>query len=199
MSVVFYAIVARSGWQMQGGKREKGRGKRKQKTWAAKTYRLLFRMFDSRLLGYVFVLGEAVADVGGDALLNDVSEEAGERGCDGDQKPQESRDRYAGYGDGFKRDGYDVGLVEMETYRADVGDNFEPVNDNRGEQEGGDRKRADDDEKNVNSTGYVLTATAMGAVGEVLIVVLTHGWGETRDVVTPAGEDIANHLIDAGS
>ena len=130
--------------------------------------------------------------------MNDVSEEAGKRGCDGDQKPEESRDRYAGYSDGFKRDGDDMGLVEMEAHRADVGDDFKPVNDDGGEQEGCDRKRADDDEENVDGAGYVLAATAMGAVGEVLIVVLTHGWGETRDVVTPAGEDVANHLIDAG-
>ena len=172
MSVVFYAIVARSGWQMQVGEEKRS--------------------------GDVFVLGEAVAYVGGDALLNDVAEEARERGCDGDQKPEERRDCDTADCDSFERDGDDVGLVEMQAYGADVGHDFKPVNDDGGEQEGSDGERADGDEKNVDGACHLLTATAVCAVGQVLVVVLAHCWGEARDVVTPAGEDVADNLIDAG-
>jgi hypothetical protein len=156
MSVVFYAIVERSGWQMQSRREEIG--------------------VENFRSGGVFVLGEAVANVGGNALLNYVAEEARERGCDCDQEPEKGREGKAYDGYGFKRDGDDVGLVDVEAYCADMGDDFEPVNDDRGEQEGGDGEGADRDEKDVDGARNLLATTAMGAVGQVLVVVLTHSW-----------------------
>ena len=144
------------------------------------------------------VLGEAVAYVGGDALLDKAADEAGERCGDGDQDPQEGREDEAGDGYGLKRDRDDMRLVDMDAQGTDMGDELKPMDDDGGEEKGCDGERADGDEQDVDGAGYMLAAAAVGAIGEMLVVVRAHGRGEARDVVTPAREDIANDLIDAG-
>ena len=60
-----------------------------------------------------------------------------------------------------------------------------------------DGERADRDEEDVDGAGEVLAAAAVGAVGEMLIVIRAHCRGEARDVVAPAGEDVADERIGA--
>jgi len=43
----------------------------------------------------------------------------------------------------------------------------------------------------------VLAAAAVGAVGEVLIVVGAHGGGEAGDVISPSGKDVSDEGIGA--
>ena len=77
-------------------------------------------------------------------------------------------------------------LAETKVHREDMGDEFNPANHNRREQESSDRKCADTDEENVDGAGDPLAATAMAALGEMLVVVRAHGWREARYVVTPS-------------
>ena len=56
---------------------------------------------------------------------------------------------------------------------------------------------ADGDQEHVDGAGDVLAAAAVGAVGEVLVVVGAHGGGEAGDVVAPAGEDVSDERIGA--
>ena len=141
---------------------------------------------------------EAIAEVGGKVLLDDAAEEAGERGGDGYQNPDQRGEDHTDYGDGFERDGYGMGLAEANVEREDVRDELDPMNNDGGQKEGHDRQRADNDEKDVDGTGDCLTAAAVGALNEVLLVVGAHGRREGRDIVAPAGENISYHLIGAG-
>ena len=51
---------------------------------------------------------------------------------------------------------------------------------------------ADGDEQDVDGARHVLAAAAVGALGEVLVVVRAHGGREAGDVIAPAGEDVAD-------
>ena len=143
------------------------------------------------------VFTEAFAKIGGDAFLNDAAEEARKRRCDRDQDPEQRGEDETSNRDGFHRDGNTVGLAQTKVHGEDVGDQFNTVDDEGGEQERGDRKGADADEKNVDRAGDALTPAAMTAIGEMLVVVCPHGRREPRYVITPSGEDISYHLIDA--
>jgi hypothetical protein len=79
----------------------------------------------------------------------------------------------------------------------DVGDKFDTVDDEGGEKERGDREGADADKKNVDRAGDPLTPATMTAIGQMLVVISSHGRREARYVITPSGEDISYHLIDA--
>jgi hypothetical protein len=144
------------------------------------------------------VFMETVANIRGDMLLHNASEETGERRGNSHQDPDQTGEDHARYSYGFKRDSYGVGLGKTDVQRKDMGDEFDPVDDNSSQQEGQDGKRTDDDKKNVDGAGDGLTAAAVGAVDEMLLVVGAHSRGEARDVVTPSREDVSDNLIRAG-
>jgi len=143
------------------------------------------------------VFRETVAKICGNAFLNDAPDEAGKRRRDCNQYPEKRREDKAGDRDCLERDGDGMCLVKMDPDGIDVGGNLNPMNDDGGQQEGHNGERADADQQNVDGAGNTLAATAMGAVGQMLIVVRAHGGRETRDVIAPTGEDIPHHLIDA--
>ena len=143
------------------------------------------------------VAGEAVAEVGGKASLDEGAYNLRERGGDGYEDPEKGGEDESGNGYGLERDGDDVGLVEAEAQGPDVGDEFHAMDDDGGEEEGGDRKGADGDEEKVDGPGEALAAAAVAALGEVLIVVGAHGGGDAGEVVAPAGENISHNLIGA--
>ena len=145
------------------------------------------------------VFAEALAKVGGDALLDDAAEEPRQRCGNRDQHPEQRREDKARDRDRFERDGDAVSLVETKMHGEDVGDELDPVDDEGGEQKGGGRQRADADQENVDGAGDALAAAAMTALGKMLVVVGAHGRREARDVVTPPGEDVSYYLVDAGS
>jgi hypothetical protein len=145
------------------------------------------------------VFAETLAKVRRNAFLHDAAEKARQRRRDGDQQPEESRKDEACDRNGFKRNGDTVGLVETKVHGEDVGDEFDPVDDEGGEKEGGDREGTDADEKDINGAGDALAAAAVATVGEMLVVVGAHGRGEARYVVTPSGEDVSYHLVNAGT
>src|SRR5438067_560724 len=76
---------------------------------------------------------EALAEVFGQALLDDLAEEAGQRRGNGNQHPEQRREHDACYGHGLKRDGDGVGLGDVYVKFADMGDELEPVDEDRGE------------------------------------------------------------------
>jgi hypothetical protein len=78
-----------------------------------------------------------------------------------------------------------------------VGDGFDAVKDRSGEQERQDRERGDGDQQDVDGACEVLTTAAVGAVGEVLIIICPHGGREARDIVSPPGKDISDQGIGA--
>ncbi len=123
-----------------------------------------------------------------------------ERGCNGYQNPQERGEEQAGDGDGLKRDGDDVRLMQRQRHvqGSPVGDEFNAPDDDGGEQEGQDREGADAEQEDVDGAGDALTAAAVAALGEMLFVVGSHGRGEAGDVEAPAGEDAADDRIRAG-
>ena len=119
------------------------------------------------------------------------------RGGDGDQDPEQERDDQAGDGGCFQRDG-DRGVVDVAVQAAaEMGDGLDAMEDGGGQQEGEDGERGDGDEQHVDGAGQVLAAAAVGAVGEVLIVVRAHGGREAGDVITPTGEDVSDERIGA--
>jgi hypothetical protein len=154
-------------------------------------------VFRQRSSGSVF--GETIAKICGNALLNDTPDEARKRGRDGNQNPEQRGEDKTGNCDSLKRDGDGMCLIQMNPHSIDVGDKLNPVNDDGRQQESHNGERADADQEDIDGAGKTLAATAMGAVGQVLIVVRAHGGRETRDVVAPTGEDIPHHLIDAAS
>jgi len=143
------------------------------------------------------VLGEPIAKICGNPLLDDAPDKAGERGRDGNQNPEQRRKDQTGNRDSLERDGDSMCLIQMDPDSIDVGDKLNPVNDDCCQQEGHNGERADADQQNIDRAGNTLATTAMGAVGQMLIVVRAHGGGETRDVIAPTGENIPHHLIDA--
>lgn len=143
------------------------------------------------------VFGEAVAKICGNALLDDAPDKARKRSRDGNQNPEKRREDKTGNRDSLKRDGDGMCLIQMDPDGIDVGDKLNSVNDDGRQQECHNGERADTDQENIDGAGNTLAATAMGAVGQVLIVVRTHGGRETRDVIAPTGKDIPHHLIDA--
>jgi hypothetical protein len=80
---------------------------------------------------------------------------------------------------------------------GEMGHGLDTVQDGGSEKEGKNRERGDGDEKHVDGAGDVLTATAVGAVGEVLIVVGAHRRREAGDVESPTGEDVSDEGIGA--
>ena len=80
---------------------------------------------------------------------------------------------------------------------AEVGDGLDAVENDGGQQEGQDGERCDRDQQHVDGAGEALAAAAVGAVGEVLVVVRAHGRREAGDVVAPSGEDVSDDGIGA--
>ena len=72
-----------------------------------------------------------------------------------------------------------------------------PVQDRRGQEEGEDGERGDGDEQHVDGAREVLAAAAVSAVGKVLVVVGAHCGRQAGDVVSPAGEDVADERVGA--
>ena len=141
------------------------------------------------------VLHDAFADVLGDVLLHRIADQAGDRGRNGDQEAEQNRDYDAGDGDRFQGNGDGhTPQVAMEA-GAQMGDGLDAMQDSRGQKEGEDGKRGDGDEEHIDGARKVLTVAAVAAVGEVLVVVHAHGWGEAGDVVSPPGEDISDERI----
>jgi hypothetical protein len=144
------------------------------------------------------VFAEALAQICGKALLHDAPEETRQRGSDGNQNPEQGRKDETRNRDRFERDGETMGWAQLKVHREDVGDKLNPVNDDGGKKEGGDGESADADEQDIDGAGYVLTAAAVAAVGEMLVVIGAHGRREAGYVVTPSREDVSYHLVGAG-
>jgi len=142
------------------------------------------------------VLCEALAKVGGEALPDEAADEAGERGGDGNQDPEEGGEADTGDGHGLERDG-NGGVVELDMDAADVGNELHAVDDEGGEEKGGDGEGADAEEEDIDGAGDALPAAAVGALVEVGLVVGAHGWGDAGDIEAPAGEDATYDRVSA--
>src|SRR5690242_9351902 len=70
------------------------------------------------------------------------------------------------------------------------------MNDRQGKDKRSRRNRRGADQDNVNRAMETLAAAAVRAIRKMLFVVATHGGGDTRNVVTPTGQDVADDGID---
>jgi hypothetical protein len=141
---------------------------------------------------------EAVTNLSGDMLLHDLAQEAGQWSGDGDQNPEHRRENQTDDGDSFKRDSDGMSLIQVHLNLADVGDEFDAMDDDGREKEGDDGEGADGDEQNIDGAGDALPLAAVSAVRQVLLVVGPHSRGEARDVIAPTRENVSDHLINAG-
>ena len=92
-----------------------------------------------------------------------------------------------------------MGVIDMKLNLADMRDQLNPVDDDSRKQESHDGKCADADQEDINGSGYALATTAVATIRQMLLVVGAHRRRETRDVVTPTREDVADYLINAGT
>src|ERR1700750_2565624 len=81
---------------------------------------------------------------------------------------------------------------------ADVSDDLNPRNDYHRQKKGGNRKRTDRNQQNIDGPCDALTAAATSTLGEMLLIVGPHSRRDTGDVITPAGQNISPDLIRAG-
>lgn len=72
-------------------------------------------------------------------LLDDLPQKPRERCSNRDQNPEQRREDEASHGNGFKRNRHRMGLVQVKLNFADMGDQFDPVNDYGCEQKCDDR------------------------------------------------------------
>jgi hypothetical protein len=107
------------------------------------------------------------------------------------------------YGDGrWSGDGHDKPNQSGESKPAERGD-FEPegmtrtevADDAEGEQKNSARNRGERDQADVDDAVHLLAPIAAAAGGKVTLIVATHLRRETRNVVTPARQDLADNGI----
>jgi hypothetical protein len=145
------------------------------------------------------VLGDPIADLRGNALLEQVAQEAWKWCRNGDQHPKQQRNNKTGDGHPLERNRNWHLAQDMDMQIAEIGDRLYAVNYRRREKERDDGHGTDRKQQNVDHPGPMLPGTAMGTIRKVLIVVRAHRRREPRYVVPPTGENVSDHRVRAMS